>query len=94
MKLLQLILTGGRECDIAGNNDDHQAPEPGHGGSAESSIVQSILSISTGPVSRRERLETNYRGPHLASTSVSNIITDHYHLHIKTSASLNHVKTQ
>ena len=34
MKLLQLILTGGRECDIAGNNDDHQASEPGHGGSA------------------------------------------------------------
>ena len=49
MKLLQLILTGGRECDIPSNNDDHQAPEPGHGGSAESSIVQSILSISTGP---------------------------------------------
>ena len=34
MKLLQLIVTGGRECDIAGNNDDHQASEPGHGGSA------------------------------------------------------------
>ena len=55
MKLLQLILTGGRECDIPSNNDDHHAPEPGHGGSAESSIVQSILSISTGPVSSDER---------------------------------------